>query len=152
MFYFATPDTNLDDLANTALPWRRVAEILARSEARLTVLLDACHSGAADGRAFATNDDAVAGLSSIPANVTIISASKGRELSVESTSLGGGAFSAAIETVLVSERKTHDKNGNNVIERSEFFEGVRETISSMPGVEQTPWMTNTRLVGDYALF
>lgn len=151
-FYFATPTTNLDDLKNTALPWSEVAKSLAKSEGKITILLDACHSGSADGRAFATNDDAVAGLSSIPANVTILSASKGRELSVESAAFGGGAFSAGIEQVLVARRATFDTNGNGQIERSEFFKGVSKAMSEMPDVKQTPWMTNTRLVGDYALF
>lgn len=151
-FYFATPETDLDDLENSALPWKDIAEALATSKARITVLLDACHSGAADGRAFATNDDAVAGLSSIPANVTILSASKGRELSVESAALGGGAFSAGIARVIVSERSKYDMNGNGVLERSEFFAGLKTEMEMMPDVSQTPWMTNTRLVGDYALF
>lgn len=151
-FYFATPETDLDDLENTALAWKDVAAALARAKGRVTVLLDACHSGSADGRAFATNDDAVAGLSAIPANVTILSASKGRELSVESATLGGGAFSAGIYRVLVEQREKYDTNGNGDLERSEFSAGLKAELRSMPGVDQSPWMTNTRLVGDYALF
>lgn len=151
-FYFATPETDLDDLENTALAWQDVAAILARAKGRVTVLLDACHSGSADGRAFATNDDAVAGLSAIPANVTILSASKGRELSIESAALGGGAFSAGIYRVLVEQREKYDTNGNGALERTEFSAGLKAELRSMPDVDQSPWMTNTRLVGDYALF
>lgn len=151
-FYFATPGTDLDNLAATALTWKKLAETLAGSQGRITVLLDACHSGAADAGAFASNDDAVAGLTSIPANVTILSASKGREVSVESSALGGGAFSVGIERVLLSERARYDTNANGVLERSEFYIGLKTEIEAMPDVQQTPWMTNTRLVGDYALF
>jgi hypothetical protein len=151
-FYFGTPETDLDDLENTALAWTDVATSLAQAKGRVTVLLDACHSGSANGRAFATNDDAVAGLSAIPANVTIFSAAKGRELSVESSTLGGGAFSVGIYRVLVEKREVYDTNGNGDLERSEFSAGLKSELRSMPEVDQSPWMTNTRLVGDYALF
>ncbi len=151
-FYFATAGTDPDDPAGTALVWSEVAEILADTQARITILLDACHAGAANSGVFASNDDAVAGLSAIPANVTILAASKGREVSTESDAVGGGLFTAALSEVLVTERATHDTNGNGRIETTELWRGVRDRVRALSNGEQTPWLTRTRMVGDYALF
>lgn len=151
-FYFGTSATDLDNLPATALAWRDIAAIVANAPGRVTVLLDACHAGAADSGAFATNDDAVAGLSSIPANVTILSASKGRQLSAETSAVGGGLFTAALAQVLAIDRLKYDTDGNGRIETTELYQGVKAWVQAQPGTMQTPWMTRTRMVGSYALF
>ena len=155
-FYMAMHDTDLDNLAGTALPWASVAERLSRTDARITILIDACHSGAASGDVLATNDGAVSGLSAVPSNVTILAASKGRQLSREVSGSdnqpGGGLFSLALRDVLVDARGTFDTNGNGRIEASELSTGVSATVADRTGGEQVPWMTKGRIVGDHAIF
>lgn len=155
-FYMAMHNTILTDLPNTALPWDAVAKRLAQTRARVTILIDACHAGAADGVAFATNDGAVSGLSSVPSNVTILAASKGRQLSIEAaksgTGKGGGMFSVALRDVLVEKRHQYDKNGNGRIEASELADSVTNLVRQRTNGQQVPWMTKGRTVGDHAIF
>ncbi|MEM7730488.1 MAG: caspase family protein [Pseudomonadota bacterium] len=151
-FYLAMSQTDLTDLPGTALAWEDVAARLADAEARITVLMDACHSGSAGIGGFATNDGAVAGLSSVPSNLTVLAASKGRQQSIEARSLEGGLFTVALERVLVGERSLHDANGNGRIEASELAEGLRRIVSGQSEGRQVPWMTKGRIVGDHALF
>lgn len=151
-FYFAMEGTDPKDLTATALAWSDVALRLSSSKARITVLIDACHSGSAGLGQFATNDGAVAGLSAVPSNITIIAASKGRQQSIEARSLGGGLFSVALERVLLTERTLYDVNMNGRIEASELSEGLRRIVSEQSDGRQVPWITKGRIVGDYALF
>lgn len=151
-FYFATHTTQTDDLAGTGLRWNDVAERLAKSSARITVLIDACHSGSAGTQGYATNDGAVAGLSAVPSNIVILAASKGRQQSIEARSQGGGLFTVALERVLLRERDIFDKDSNGRIEASELTEGVSGIVSIQSEGRQVPWMTKGRIVGDFAIF
>lgn len=151
-FHFGTSGTELGDIAGTALAFRRVSGLLEETEARITIILDACHAGAADNPAFATNDDAVTDLARLRSNITILAASKGRELSQESAELGGGVFTFALAQVLGEDRARHDTNGNGRIEAQELYLGVKRLVVSQRQGLQTPWMVRSRMVGDYALF
>ncbi len=151
-FYLAMHGTDMNDLPGTALPFASVADRLAQTRARVTILIDACHSGSAGTGAFATNDGAIAGLSSVPSNVTLMAASKGRQLSIEAAALQGGLFTVALERVLVGERDRFDRDGNGRIEASELATGVRTIVEGQSEGRQVPWMTKGRVVGDYALF
>lgn len=150
--YLGTTGTDPSRLAETALPWAAVAERLTRTKGRVTILLDACHSGAAGTVAFATNDDAARGLTAVPSNVTIVAASKGRQTSLESNAAGGGYFSNALAEIIAGDRAAYDTNGNGAIEASELQRGLRTLIDAQSNGAQTPWMTKSRMVGDYALF
>ncbi len=152
-FYLATSATNLADLAGTALRWADVAAAFQGHDLRITVLLDACHSGAAGSGAMTTNDGAVADLQRrMPPGLTIVAAAKGRQTSGEESSAGGGLFSAAIARVLTQERSSHDLNGNGVLEAVEFYRGVKSIVTTMRGSDQTPWLARNGAVGEYALF
>jgi hypothetical protein len=151
-FYFAMENTDPAMLQATALAWSDVAARIATSRARITVLIDACHSGSAGVGQFATNDGAVAGLSAVPSNITIVAASKGRQQSIEARSLGGGLFTVAVERILLAERDVYDVDRNGRIEASELAEGLRRIVAEQSQGRQVPWITKGRIVGDYALF
>ncbi|MHA7876350.1 caspase family protein [Roseivivax sp.] len=151
-FHLALSGTNPDRLDATGLPWSEIAAHIANTPARVTVLIDACHSGAAGTGLFATNDGAVGGLAGLPANLTVLAASKGRQQSIEAPEVGGGLFTVALERVLVGERGIHDVDGNGRIEASELAQGVRRIVEGQSGGQQVPWMTRSRVVGDHALF
>ncbi|MEM6385393.1 MAG: caspase family protein [Pseudomonadota bacterium] len=152
-FFLGLSETKLDDLAGTGLAWQKLARLIARRDIRVTVLLDACHAGAAGSDAFATNDEAVDALiGPNTANVTVIAAAKGRQFSGESSEVGGGFFTAAIRDVMLEKRDEFDENGNGALEAVEFYRGVKTLVTARRGSEQTPWMVRNQLVGDYALF
>jgi hypothetical protein len=150
-FYFATSATDPADLEHTALPFDRLSAVLERTEARVTVLLDACHSGLVENSIAATNDDLANNLARLKSNITVLAAAKGRQQS-QGRYETGGLFTHAIADVLGAERGRYDRNGNGRIEASELYRGVKALVVDESEGQQTPWIINSRLVGDYALF
>jgi hypothetical protein len=147
-FFLAGGGTRSADIAGTALAWSDVVSRLARFEARVIVLLDACHSGAADA---ATNDDAVDLLletSKLP--FAVLSASKGRQPSLESRQFGGGIFTATVLRALTSPDT--DVDGNGTVELSELFATAKHDVVEATGGRQTPWLSRSRFVGEVPLF
>ncbi|WP_416066456.1 caspase family protein [Rhizobium sp. ZK1] len=150
-FYFATSATDPADLEHTALPFDRLSAVLERTEARVTVLLDACHSGLVGNSIAATNDDLANNLARLKSNITVLAAAKGRQQS-QGRYETGGLFTHAIADVLGADRGQYDRNGNGRIEASELYRGVKALVVDQSEGQQTPWIINSRLVGDYALF
>jgi hypothetical protein len=152
-FYLATTGTNPDALKETAIPWSSLATTLQRSKARVIVLLDACHSGLAGQAAFASNDAAVAEImSGERAPILVLAASKGRQLSLENMALGNGYFTHALKSLLGPARKSHDLNGNGVLEISELYRGVKAEVVRATSGQQTPWLARSDLIGDFSVF
>ncbi len=155
-FYFLTSRTLPANIPATALLWDKVAEVLSRSKARVIVLLDACHSGAASQEAVVPNDDYAAALMrNGKAGMVVLAASKGREFSQENDELlgGHGLFSYAVAEALGPDRKTADRNRNGVIELSELYAYVKQTVSRMSSrmdvnLQQTPWLSRDEIIGE----
>jgi uncharacterized caspase-like protein len=152
-YYLATSDTRIDNIAGTALPWKDVAAILAKSRTRIALFLDTCHSGAAGTGAYSTNDAAAKSLlERIPSGIVVFSASKGRELSEETPAVGGGVFTSAVVKVIAGDRARYDTNKDGAIEISELYRGVKSQVTATTDGRQTPWIARNQMVGDFALF
>jgi len=141
-FHLATRAAQADRLAETALDWAVIAGALARFPGRVLVFLDACHSGAAD----ATNDDAVAGLGA-GGNVVVISASKGRQESLERAASAGGLFTSAVVEALTAGRADSDLDGNGTVELDELYARVKSRVVAESGGRQTPWIARNDAPG-----
>lgn len=152
-YYLATSNTDLSDISGTALAWDKLSAVLRKSEARMTVFIDSCHSGSAGTDFFASNNDAVSGiLKDLPSGLTVFAASKGREESLEDPAVGGGYFTAAVADVIAGNRGEYDLNQNGVIEVSELYVGVKRQVTGQTAGRQTPWLARNQMVGDFALF
>ncbi|MDN2565516.1 caspase family protein [Aquibium sp. A9E412] len=152
-FYLALKDTRTDALAQTALGWERIAALVVESRARVTVFLDACHSGLAGRGLFATNDAAVGRLlAEVPSGVSVFAASKGREQSLETSRVSGGVFTDALVTVLGPARADTDADGDGLLEASELFRGLKRRVVATTGGRQTPWFARNEAIGDFPLF
>lgn len=151
--YLALAASDPADLAGTAVAWDDLAARLTATRARVSIFLDACHSGLAGQGMFATNDAAVDALLAANASgIAVFAASKGRELSLETASVGGGVFTSALTQVLGSARRAHDANGDGLISAAEAFRGLkRQVVSDTRGV-QTPWFARNLSIGDFPLF
>lgn len=152
-FYFGTSGANLDDLEGTTVRWDALAAALADTRGRITVFIDACHSGATSSNAFASNDEAVDGLVALgDARITIFAASKGRELSGETAASSGGVFTEALAEVMTSSRDLFDTNGNGALEAEELYRGVKALVVAWRDGKQTPWFSGNSVAGNYAIF
>ncbi len=151
-YYLVTAGTRLDDIAGTALAWDEVADILRQAKGRVAVFLDTCHSGASESILASNDSPAASLLERLPSGMVIVSASKGRELSEESSDAGGGLFTSALVQVIAGERAAADRNGNGAIEISELYRGVKARVVEGTAGRQTPWFMRNQLVGDFALF
>ena len=149
-FYITTAETQLDDLAGTAIASDAVAQALAGTKARVVLFLDACHSGAADG--LATNDDAAAAFLDRRTAITVIAASKGRQLSEERRDISGGVFTRALEQVVTNGRTASDTNRNGALELSEVYGALKRRVGEQTKGAQTPWIARNNMVGEIPLF
>jgi hypothetical protein len=148
-FYLATRNTELANLRQSSIAWDDVAGALSGTSARVLVLLDACHAGAADGGA---NDDAVSSLLKGGTQLTVLAAAKGRQESEEDADLGGGRFTTALVRAITVDRKAIDTNGNAAIELAELYAAIKRQVVKGSDGAQTPWIARNLLVGEVPLF
>lgn len=151
--FLALKTTNLDDLEGTALSWTEIASATTRSSARITVVLDACHSGEAGSSMLATNDDLAGNLlNSSTYPITIVAASKGRQTSIEDSAAGGGLFTRALVEALTEKKAETDADKNGALEASEIYRAIKSRVSRETDGRQTPWLASNRAVGQIPLF
>ena len=150
--YLALGATDPDRLAETAIAWEDISTLVAASGRRVTVFLDACHSGLAGRGLFATNDAVVDGLLALDASgVSVFAASKGRELSLETGGAGGGVFTGAVVAALEG-RAQIDHDGNGILSAAELFRAVKADVVRATGGAQTPWFARNEMIGDFPVF
>jgi uncharacterized caspase-like protein len=97
-FYFATHETNLNNLKSSTLSWKTAAEIIrriAQKSRRVLVLIDACYSGVAGET---SGERLVRGLRD--EGVMVLASSQSSEVSLEMKQLGHGAFTKALLDVM----------------------------------------------------
>ena len=86
--------------------------------------------------------------------MTVISASKGRQFSLEDSELGGGVFTTLLTYGAFNpeRRAGDDRNGNGVIEMSEFYRALKRRVTKFTKGRQTPWIARNQMVGEIPLF
>ncbi len=112
--------------------------------ARTVLFLDARHSGFATG--LTTNDELVARI--LTPNVTVNSASKGRQISWESDQLQAGVFSKA----LLSMFENYDASGDGTLDPEEIFHTARDRVNRFTKASQTPWISRNLPISGGPLF
>jgi len=142
----ATRESDLDRPRETMIGWDEIAASLADAKARVIVFLDACHSGAAGG----TNDEAISTFLGRKTPVTLIAASKGRQISEEDAT--GGFFTTALVKAIGAGRNATDANANGVIELAELYGTLKRDVVKATGHKQTPWIARNNMVGETPLF
>ena len=132
--YLVPSDAEPDDLYSTALPMDELQTIFARLEAeRVVVFLDACYSGAAGGRTFASKktrsahvDDLFLERATSSKGRAIITASRPSEVSIELPDLGHGIFTYY---VLQALKGAADLNRDGIVSLQELYEYVERQVS-----------------------
>jgi len=132
--YLVPSDADPDDLYSTALPMDEMQNVLARIEAeRVTVFLDACYSGAAGGRTFASTKTRTVNVDDIflerltrSKGRAIVTASRPSELSVELPELGHGLFTYYLVRGLQGYA---DLNRDGIVSLQELYEYLTQEVS-----------------------
>ena len=132
--YLVPSDADPDDLYSTALPMDEMQNVLARIEAeRITVFLDACYSGAAGGRTFASTKTRTVNVDDIflerltrSKGRAIVTASRPSELSVELPELGHGIFTYYLVRGLQGYA---DLNRDGIVSLQELYEYLTQEVS-----------------------
>ena len=152
--YYLTP-YGFDEarIADTALAWRDIANLLHAAKARVIVILDACHAGLSGSEGRGTNDDAVAALvGGEHPPMLVLAASKGRQLSYEGANWDGGVFTYALVSALNAKRVEYDLDGDGAIEISELYQALRTVVARETNGGQSPWLVREDLLGDFVVF
>jgi hypothetical protein len=132
--YLVPIDADPDDLYSTALPMDEMQNVLARIDAeRVTVFLDACYSGAAGGRTFASTKTRTVNVDDIfldrltrSKGRAIVTASRPSELSIELTELGHGVFTYYLVRGLQGYA---DLNRDGIVSLQELYEYLAQEVS-----------------------
>jgi len=149
--FLVTSGTRPSDLVATALAWRKVTQVLTRSQARVAVILDACHAGLAGRAVFAANDAAARELmTATGAPITVLAASKGRQRSEETG--GNGRFTRALVDVLTVGRAEADIDKDGALTATEVYAAVKRSVQGGTAGRQTPWLARSQVLGDIPLF
>ncbi len=132
--YLVPVDADPDDLYSTALPMDEMQNVLGRIEAeRITVFLDACYSGAAGGRTFASTKTRTVNVDDIfldrltrSKGRAIVTASRPSELSIELAELGHGIFTYYLVRGLQGYA---DINRDGIVSLQELYEYLAQEVS-----------------------
>jgi len=153
-FYFLTPDGSFDEPQKGGVSWTLLGNYLERMKGRVILLLDACHSGSIVTQTVVPNDElAEQFFSGGHGGVMVLSASKGRQYSLESPDIGGGfgIFTYALTQGLGPKSKEVDTSGDGFVEFMELVDYVRVYVDKVTEGEQTPWLSRKELFGDLPL-
>jgi hypothetical protein len=124
------------------LPFSSISAALKSSQGRIFIFLDACHS------ASATQDTASEELASTDQNVTIITASKGKQSSLENAAWGGGAFTTAVLGTFKDVYATSTKPPPGI---GAVYASVRKAVAAQTHGQQTPWFRRSSWLGEQSI-
>jgi hypothetical protein len=132
--YLVPSDADPDDLYSTALPMDEVQTIFGRIESdQVVVFLDACYSGAAGGRTFASRrtrasrlDDVFLDRITHSKGRVIVTASQASEVSIELPELGHGIFTYYLVQGL---RGAADLDRDGIVSLQELYQYLEQEVS-----------------------
>ncbi len=149
----ATHLSRLENLADTSVKWSELFKAVQPARGKVLFILDACHAGLAGSEKFGTNDDVMSSLATQSgAALVVLAASKGRQLSLENSSVGGGLFTSAIVDAIGKKRALLDTDKSGLLDAGELYQGVKNAVVEKSNGEQTPWMARSGIEGNLSLF
>jgi uncharacterized caspase-like protein len=146
-FYLLTADSDPQTLGkHNAISGGELGELLGGLRCRVLLLLDACHSGAADLRP--AGDNAARALSDDEVGVTVLSACMGKQTAKEQD--GNGLFTLAIREALQGHPKVHPSDdGRLFVHHLNTY--VVDRVGELSGYEQTPFLRPPYVVQTFVI-
>lgn len=154
--YYVLPyDGDPDNLRRTAVRWDDFVDILGNLPSRILLFLDTCHSGGIDPdllekfRGAVDNTEAIRELASEEYGVVVMAASTGKELSIERSEWGHGAFTKAIIEGL---EKLADYSKDGIIHIRELDQYVSERVKNLTKGKQHPTTQRPTTISRFPIF
>ncbi len=156
-YYILPHNGDPESLRKTAVDWRNFADILGNLPARILLFLDTCQSGGFDPELLASfrgspvdNTEAIRELASEEFGVVVMAASTGRELSLERSEWGHGAFTKAIIEGL--EEGKADYSNDGIIHIRELDQYVSERVKILTNGKQHPTTQKPSTINRFPIF
>ena len=152
-YYFLPHNADVERLRRTAVNWAEFNVLLADLPSKTLLFVDTCKSGNVTGskkRGFESNiTGALKDLADTESGVVVMSASTGRESSLENPTWGHGAFTKALVDGM--ENYQADLNQNGVITFKELDLFVTERVKDLTGGTQHPTTQVPENIRDFPL-
>ncbi|MCP5104089.1 MAG: caspase family protein [bacterium] len=156
-YYLLPYDGDPDNLRKTDVRWEDFVDILGNLPTRILLFLDTCHSGGIESDLFVgfrgtgiDNTEAVRELSSEEYGVVVMAASTGRELSMERSEWGHGAFTKALLEGL--EAGMADFSTDGIIHLRELDQYVSERVKALTKGKQHPTTQRPTTLSRFPIF
>lgn len=138
-FYLVPVDANLSDLASSGVSGDQLKSALVEMPGRVMLILDACHSGAANESGLHNGkkltDDLVRDLVTDDYGVVVMSSSLGEEYSLESPTIRQGFFTYALVEGLTGRA---DYNQDGFVHLHEVAQYTEERVGQLTRDQQHP--------------
>jgi WD40 repeat protein len=149
-YYFLTTDAVPENLKESAVGMESFRSTVSSIRGKVLIFADSCHSGNILGTGIQTRSIRINGfineLSSAENGAVIFTASTGRQLAVESTEWGNGAFTlAAVEGL----RGRAVRNGRVTVTSLGGY--MSDRVRTLTNGKQTPTMITPRSVPDFPI-
>ncbi len=141
-FYILPHDGNHERLRTTGVDWADFQDVLGNLPSKVVLYLDACHSGQLGSSLMASRDieidniEAIREITSPEHGVVVMSASTGKEKSLESAEWQHGAFTLALIRGLQDKKADLDKDGIIYLRELDFF--VADEVKNITKGKQHP--------------
>jgi uncharacterized caspase-like protein len=148
-FYFLTADSDPDAAKlndGNSLSGRRLSRALGGMGCRVLLLLDACHSGAANLKP--ASDDAARGLSDDEVGVMVLSAAQGKQRAIETN--GNGLFTLALKEAL-GDASDAPRARDGRMFTHHLYAHVSDRVRDLSDNRQTPFLRLPDDVPPFAL-
>jgi WD40 repeat protein len=149
-YWFYTSDANDDNVRIKGVSQDELRKTLQDLQGKVLWFLDTCHAGAAAKRPPVDINVLVNAVSaSENGGIVVFASSTGRQVSVESSELGNGAFTKAIVEGI--ELGKADLLGNGLITTSSLDTFVESRVQELTGGKQNPVMERAPEEPDFAI-
>ncbi len=150
-FYLLPYDGQADDLERTSVSWADFADLATNLPCRTVVFLDACHSGALGVGLHTDNTEALREMVGDEKGVVIMSASTGKETSLEDEKWGHGAFTLSLIEGM-KNGKADLLFSDGLVELRELDTFVFQNVKKLTAGRQTPTTQKPSTISELILY
>ena len=150
-YFFLPSNVDLDRLDATGVPFSAIRSQLAKLRGKGLLFVDTCHSGNVMGGRLGYSIDVngmINDLSSAEYGLVVLASSTGKQVSMESSDWGNGAFTKALVEGLNGEADLK-KRGRITHKMLDFY--VSDRVDELTRGQQTPVNPSPQGVPDYPI-